>query len=140
MTRKILTVLALCFCTTIAAHSQVPPGRDPIGEALIPPDVVMGHQQALGLSDAQKNAIQIDMQNAQQRFTQLQWQLAGATEKLLKILKQNHVDQAKALSQLDTELNLEREIKHAQLTLMIQIKNELTSQQQAMARRFAGKS
>jgi len=138
MTPKIITtVLALWLCASVAAHAQATPGRDPMADALIPPDVVMAHQQALGLSEAQRNAIQADAQRAQQRFMSLQWRLAAATEKLVGQLNLSHVDQAKALSALDAVLNLEREIKHAQLTLMIQVKNELTPEQQAMAHRLA---
>jgi Spy/CpxP family protein refolding chaperone len=137
MTHKvIIAVLALWLCAANAARAQVTPGPDPIGAALIPPDVVMAHQQELDLSDAQRNAIQTDAQNAQQRFMSTQWQLAAASEKLAEMLKQTRIDQPKALAQLDAVLDLEREIKHTQLTLMIEVKNELTPQQQATARQF----
>ncbi|HEY5096295.1 MAG TPA: periplasmic heavy metal sensor [Candidatus Eremiobacteraceae bacterium] len=134
----IITVLALWLCAASAVHAQEPPGHDPIGDALIPPDIVMAHQQALGLSDAQRSAIQADAENAQQHFESAQWQLAAATEKLAAMLKQSHVDQTKALAQLDAVLNLERVIKHTQLTLMIEVKNELTPEQQVQARQFIG--
>lgn len=133
----IVAALALWLLAASAVYAADTAGGDPMGDALIPPDVVMAHQQALGLSDAQKNAIQASAQSAQQRFTHVQFQLAAATEKLVQMLKQNQVDQSKALAQLDAVLNLEREMKHAQLTLMIQVKNELTPEQQAMARQFA---
>jgi len=136
-TTILLTALALWLCATSVLRAQETT-RDPIGDALIPPEVVMSHQDALGLSDAQRSAIQADVQEAQSRFTRLQWQLAAATEKLAEILKQGRVDQAKALSQLDAVLALEREVKHTQLTLMIQVKNELTPEQQAKAQQFKG--
>jgi Spy/CpxP family protein refolding chaperone len=63
--------------------------------------------------------------------------LNAATEKLAGTLRQSHVDSTKAQAELDAVLDLEREIKHAQLTLMIQIKNQLTAEQQATARKFA---
>jgi hypothetical protein len=63
--------------------------------------------------------------------------LAAASEKLVSILKQSRVDQGQALAALDAVLNLERDVKHTQLTLMIQIKNELTASQQERARSFA---
>jgi Spy/CpxP family protein refolding chaperone len=137
MVRKILALAALVWMLAAgAACAQGPGGADPMAEALIPPDVIMEHQQALGLSDAQRKAIEADAQNAQQRFTQLQWRLAAATEKLADMLKQNHVDQAKAIAQLDAVLDVEREIKHTQLGLMIQVKNELSPDQQAMAHKL----
>jgi len=133
----IVAVLALSIAACPAAYAQTP-SPDPVAAALISPDVVMTHQDALGLSDAQRRAIQSDMQSAQQRFTQFQWQLAAATEKMVSLLKQGHVDQSKALAALDGVLKLEREVKRTQLTLMIEIKNELTADQQERARRLAG--
>jgi Spy/CpxP family protein refolding chaperone len=134
MARKaLITILALWLCTANAL-AQETSGSDPVGAALIPPDVVMSHQQELGLTDAQRVAIQADVENAQAHFTQTQWKLAAATEKLADILNHSRVDQSRALAQLDTVLDLERKVKHTQLTLMIEVKNELTSAQQAIAR------
>jgi len=133
LARIVAVALALELCAVRAALGDAPPGGDPVGNALIPPDVVMAHQQDLGLSDQQRAAIQADMQHAQQRFIQAQWQLAAAMEKLAAILRQPRIDESKAIGQLDLELGLEREIKQTQLLLMIQVKNELTPEQQAKA-------
>jgi hypothetical protein len=131
-----LMVVALWPCAGAPALGQSTPQSDPIGAALIPPDVVMAHQEALGLSDAQRKAIQADAQSAQQRFTSAQWQLSAATEKLATVLGAAHVDQDRALAALDAVLVFERELKHTQLTLMIEVKNELSADQQARARTF----
>ncbi len=137
---KWICVLMLCtlwLCAAAPVRGEGAPGNDPVAAALIPPEVVMAHQEALDLSDAQRRVIQSDAQNAQQRFTTLQWQLSAATEKLVALLAAAHVDQDRALAALDSVLALERELKHTQLTLMIQIKNELTADQQTRARALA---
>lgn len=132
----VITTLALMLCATSAVFAQPPASPDPVGDALIPPEIVMAHQDSLKLTDAQRNAIQSDAQSAQEHFLSEQWRLAAASEKLVALLKQSHIDQSKALAQLDAVLDLEREIKHTQLTLMIEIKNELTPDQQSMARQL----
>jgi Spy/CpxP family protein refolding chaperone len=137
--KALIAVIALWLCTA-SAQAQEPQGSDPIGAAVIPPDVVMSHQQELGLTDAQRNAIELDAQNAQQRFIPLQWQLSAATEKLAGLLGQTHVDESKALAQLNAVLDIERRIKRTQITLMIEVKNELTPDQQATAHRIAAAS
>lgn len=114
------------------ANQRVTP-NDPIGDALIPPDVIMSHQGELGLTDQQRKSIESDVTRAQQRFIQIQWQLSAAIEKLASTLSQPRVDQSKAMAQLDVELQLEREAKRTQLGMMIQVKNELTPDQQAKA-------
>jgi Spy/CpxP family protein refolding chaperone len=133
MRSKIIVMLGVLFlaATTIARADT--PNNDPIGAAMIPPEIVMGHQQELGLTDAQKTAIQGDVQQAQSRFTGLQWQLSAAVERLATILKQPHVNENDALAQLDREQSLERDIKRTQIQLMIRIKNELTPDQQTKA-------
>jgi Spy/CpxP family protein refolding chaperone len=135
----VLVLLAFSLCAQAPALGQSAPASDPIGAALIPPDVVMTHQDALGLSDAQRNAIQSDALSAQNKFASLQWQLSAATEKLATLLGSTHVEQDRALAALDAVLTLERELKHTQLTLMIQVKNELTPDQQSRARQLATK-
>jgi Spy/CpxP family protein refolding chaperone len=145
MARKIIVIAVTAWLFAVgAAYGQGPGGApgpgspDPMSQALVPPDVVMAHQQALDLTDAQTKVIESDVQAAQARFTRVQWQLAAATEKLVEMLKQPRVDQSKALAQLDAVLNLEREMKHTQLMLMIQVKNELTQDQQVKVRQFMG--
>jgi len=133
----VLMLVALWRCFGAPALAQNTPESDPIAATLIPPDVVMAHQEALGLTDAQRKAIQSDAQSAQLRFTTVQWQLSAATERLAAVLSAAHVDQGRALAALDAVLVLERELKHTQLTLMIQIKNELSADQQGRARAFA---
>jgi Spy/CpxP family protein refolding chaperone len=137
MARKALIFMITLWLCTASAQAQDASGGDPISGAVIPPDVVMSHQQEIGLSDAQRNAIQTDVQNAQEHFMPDQWKLAAATEKLGALLRASHVDEAKASAQLDRVLDIERRIKHTQIALMIEVKNELTPAQQAIAHGFA---
>ena len=47
-----------------------------------------------------------------------------------KLLQGTQVDEAQVLEEVDRILNLEREIKKAQISLMVRIKNTLTPAQQ----------
>lgn len=58
--KTILLAITLWACVSAFAYAQATPGRDPVAEALISPDIVMAHQEALGLSDAQRKTIQAD--------------------------------------------------------------------------------
>lgn len=111
--------------------AQQPPGPDPLTENLFPPELVMAHQKAIGLSDAQKTSIRAELLKAQTRFTELQWQLQDAMEGLLSLLKQPSADESEVMSQLDKVLTSEREIKRTQISLLVRIKNKLTPDQQA---------
>lgn len=128
----------LLFPLLLAA--QQPPGRDPIAENLFPPELVMSHQKAIGLDDTQKASIRGELLKAQTRFTELQWQLQDAMEALVSLLKQPAVDEPRILSQLDKVLNSERDIKRAQITLLVRIKNTLTPEQQARLQKLRAES
>ena len=118
---------------------QQPPD-DPMRNVMFPPDLVMQHQQDIGLNDEQKNALKTEVRQAQLRFTELQWTLQDEMDRLIGVLKASKVDEKEALAQLDKVLNGEREIKRAQFTLMIHVKNNLTPAQQSKLREIAEKA
>ena len=60
----------------------------------------------------------------------MQWDMQSEGEKLVKLLKAHPVDEPAVLAQVDQVLNREREIKKAQISLLIQIKNLLSEAQQ----------
>ena len=127
-------VVLLALGSALAQPAPQAPGPDPLGENLFSPELVMSHQEAIGLAPEQKTYIRDELRKAQLKFTDLQWQLQDAMEMQGSLLKQNSVEEAAVLAQLEKVLATEREIKRTQLSLMIRIKNKLTPQQQARLR------
>jgi Spy/CpxP family protein refolding chaperone len=127
-----LIVLVLLGGTSLSAQPRMMrPPVDPLGENLFPPELVMQHQQALELTEEQRNLIRGEIQNAQARFTEVQWQLHNEMETMASLVKQGRIDEQRTLIQLDKIVGLEREIKRTQLALLIRVKNSLTPEQQA---------
>jgi Spy/CpxP family protein refolding chaperone len=60
----------------------------------------------------------------------LQWKLSAEGEKMGRLLQGTQVDETAVLEEVDRILNLEREMKKAQISLMVRIKNTLTPEQQ----------
>ena len=106
------------------------PPRDPLGDAIFPPELVMQHQRELALTDEQKTFMRGEINRTTTRFNELQWQLQDAMEALHETMKANSVNEQLALSQLDKVLDSEREIKRSHMELAIRIKNKLTQEQQ----------
>lgn len=131
----IVGILLLSFSAAIARQQQ----PDPFAGNLFPPELIMQHQQTLGLSEEQKIFLKAELRKMQTRLTELQWELQDEVEKLAALMKQDPVDEAQALTQLDKVLNLEREIKRLHIGLLIRIKNKLTPEQQGRLREIAGK-
>jgi len=94
------------------------------------PELIMQHQGELGLTDAQRTTIAGAMKEAQGTVVDTQWKLSAEVEKLGKLLHEDRIDEPQALTQVDRVLSLEREMKRAQMTLMIRLKNALTPAQQ----------
>ena len=131
-------ILVLFFAMTVSAAAQQPQD-DPIGRNLFPPELVMNHQNEIGLSEEQRTAIRSLLQTAQSNFVGVQWRLQDETEKMTSMLRQRPIDESKVLAQSDIVMSLEREIKRTHLSLLIRIKNLLTEEQQSKLSAMRGR-
>ena len=140
MVNRIFVLPAAALLLAMFLAAQQPPGRDPVIENLFPPELVMSHQKAIELSDAQKAYIRSELLKAQTHFTELQWQLQDAMEGLVSLLKEPSTDESQVMNQLDKVLSSEREIKRTQIALLVRIKNKLTPDQQARLQKLRAES
>jgi Spy/CpxP family protein refolding chaperone len=124
-----------------AAYAQTPPAgaTDDIAQNLFAPEFVFKYRDAIGLDAAQSKSLKELVQKAEGRFLDLQWDMQGETGKLAQLLRLPRVDEAGALAQVDKVLGMEREVKRAQISLLIEIKNLLTPAQQQKLLDLRGK-
>ena len=135
--RSTACILLLVALSISSAGAETPsPGEDPLARYLFPPERVMGHAQEIGLDDAQRIAIRKEVQKAQSKFLDLQFDLQTETEKMTRLLQEKPVDEAKVLAQVDRILALEKDVKKTQIGLLVRIKNQLTASQQAKLAEF----
>jgi len=138
------SILAFAFVLSAATLGAqgVPPGQrapgppgpggpDDFGRNFYPPELVMQHQGEIGLQDSQRASLASAIQQAQSKFTDVQWKLSAEGEKMGKLLQPAQVDETQVLEEVDRILALEREMKRTQISLMVSIKNTLTPGQQA---------
>ena len=135
MIKRLALVIVAIFIAALAFAQQPQPpqqpGDDPIGRFLVPPDLIMAHSQELNLQEKQRAAIKAEVQKAQSKFIDAQWDMKEETEKMVRLLQQSPADEARILEQADKVMALEREIKKTQLALLIRIKNVLSAEQMA---------
>ena len=139
MKRALSVIVVLALLVVTGVQSQQPPGGpgspplpdDPLSRYLFPPELVMQQQQAIGLKPEQRTAITRAIKDFQGKVLDLQWQMQEETGRFGELLDKPLVDQAAALAQIDKVLAVEREVKRAHIGLLIQIKNQLTAEQQA---------
>ena len=132
MKSRIAILLLFCLAGPVGAWAQSPqPGEDPIAKNVFPPELVMKYSQEIGLDDRQRAALKDNIQGVQSKFLDFQWNLQEESQKLVRLLQAQPVNEAAVLAQVDKVLALEREIKRAQISLLVKIKNLLTEPQQA---------
>lgn len=119
-------LVLLLLILTPALYAQ----EDPFAEAFFPPELIMQNQQVLGLTAEQKSLLRSEVQKAQTRFTDLQWQMQDEMQRLTALARETPPSEEKILPQLDKVLNLEREIKRTHITLVVRMKRALTPEQQ----------
>src|ERR1700688_874537 len=115
MKARFLCACALLFLAAGAASGQQP-DQDPIGQSFFAPELVIQHQEAIGLSAEQKDYFKTEIRQAQLKFTELQWKLQDEMEKLVSLARQPRVDESQTLAQLEKRLAAEREITREQVT------------------------
>jgi Spy/CpxP family protein refolding chaperone len=138
---RLAACIFLLTTAVLALGQQQPaPGPDPLGDSLFPPEMLMQNQEALGLTQEQRDSLKAELRKAQTEFTEQQWRLQDEVEKLARLMKQARVDEAQALAQLDKVLQAEQSIKRAQISLLIRLKNQLTQEQQNLLQELRNKS
>ena len=136
MKRTLLVLTALLTFIGTAAWAQPPfisppPPDHPIWEHLIPPELVMSNQKAIGLTPQQQESIQAELNKAQPRFFDLMWRLSAEGEEMNSLLRQQPVNEEQALEQLNRIMKVENEIKRTHFPLLVRIRNILTPEQRA---------
>jgi Spy/CpxP family protein refolding chaperone len=105
-----------------------------IESRVFPPELVMEHQDELGITQVQREAIVKEVQKAQAEMVRLQWELQGAKEKLVKVLDAEHVDERASTEAAARIMEHESKVKASHLGMLVRVKNLLTGPQQAKLR------
>jgi Spy/CpxP family protein refolding chaperone len=136
-----LFVFGFASAISLSVSPAWPQAQDdnPLSRQLFPPEVIMKHAGEVDIDEEQRAAIKDAIQKAQGRFIEAQWELQAESEKMVRLLQARRVDEAAALAQADRVMDLERQIKKTQLSLLISLKNLLTDAQQAKLRQLRGR-
>ena len=129
--RVIPAALALFLLSGMAAATGPSPEEDQIAARVFPPELVMRHDDQIGLTDRQREAIKAEIQESQGKFIGYQWQMQKHAGRLVSLLEARPVDEGKVLSAADAVMRLEVDVKKTHLTMLVRIKNILTPDQQA---------
>jgi hypothetical protein len=126
-------LIAISFCAFVPAQAAGLDGeknnREVIMMGLYPPDIIMRHQQRLGITNDQRSSISKAVQKFQSEVAELQWTLQNEQQLLRQSFSGYSIATEEALAQAERVLGLESGFKLAHFRLLIAIKNELTEKQ-----------
>ena len=135
---RFIAAILLLAVTCIAlgaqpAHAQTPaiPGNPAteINQFFFHPRIVMAGADRIGLSRDQRQRLRELWEASQVQFRRQRFELGNAMTSIGALAVQHPVDEERILAQLDHVLDLEREIKRAQLLMLVRVKNLLTPDQ-----------
>ena len=132
--KPLLFLVGLAVANTSLAQVN-PTGtnmREALKLGLYPPDVIMRHQQTLGLSAEQRREMAQAVKQFQSDVAELQWALQSEQQALKQMLGAHPINADTASAQADRVLALENQFKSAHFRLLISIKNALAKEQIAM--------
>jgi Spy/CpxP family protein refolding chaperone len=135
---KFITFIALLTTVcTLSAADRPAAHADPLAGAFFAPEMVLQARDRIGLTQEQQEALRARMEKIQPRSDELRASLESEIAALAALAKQERVDEAALSAQLDKVLDVEREVKHLHVGLVVAIKNLLTREQQAQLREIA---
>ena len=139
--RLLVTMLLGCALTIAGAVQAQPEGadrtikhREILRMGLYPPDVIMRHQQRLGITGEQRETISAAVSKFQTDVAGLQWELQNEQQLLQQSLSGYRIETDEALARVEQVLQLESQFKLLHFELLIAIKNTLTEEQIDMIR------
>lgn len=133
--RILLAVALLLQAATSAAQAigsnmdNARSNRQVLAMGLYPPDVIMRHQQTLGITDEQRSAMLELVKAFQTEVAELQWNLRNEQQQVREAFQQNTIESAAVMPQVERMVQMESDFKLAHFQLLIAIKNELTDAQ-----------
>jgi len=124
-------LIALCAAFLLVFAAAESRAAESMIDGFFSPELIVKNHDQIGLTDDQGASLKTAFEDAQQRVQGLQQQMQQESKKLADLAKPEKVDEKAVVAQADKILDLEREIKHAQLSLLVVIKNTLTAGQQS---------
>ena len=122
--KKLTALAALIFMFNLTL------AQNDYQKELFTPEVVMKYQSKINLSEKQRSNIKDIHKNLSATFSNLKWDLSAEKETLNDLLKSSKINKKASLAQMEKVTALENQLKKMQLELLVNVKNELSEDQQ----------
>ena len=129
--KNLVPLLATCLVLLASVATAQGPGnqKDVFKGKLFPPNIILEHQDELGLSKEQFTAIRAAVVEVQSNVAEHEWDLREAYQRVLSDLDEAPINVDKVLDNVDAALRAENQVKKLQVTMLIKLRNLLTDEQ-----------
>ncbi len=124
-----LTGIFLVVLGSVAMAQGQGPQKDPFKGKLFAPNVILEHQDELGLSKEQFTAIRAAVVEVQGAVAEHEWDLREAYMQAMADLDESPVDENRVMESIQAALLAENEVKKLQVALLSNLRNLLTDEQ-----------
>jgi Spy/CpxP family protein refolding chaperone len=124
--RLLLALTAIL--TTPLLRAQTPPG-DPVGSKLFAPEFIGANAGTISLSESQQEKMRGIVEQAQARIVEFGTKVKAAADGFGKLIDGKDADISKAMAQFEKFQDAERDMKHAQLRLLLELREMLSEEQ-----------
>ncbi len=119
----------LFLLTSVAAAQGQGNQKDVFKGKLFPPNIILEHQDELGLSKEQFTAIRAAVVEVQSNVAGHEWDLREAYQRVLSDLDDSPIDENRVLENVDAAFRAENQVKKLQVAMLIKLRNLLTDEQ-----------
>ena len=129
--RKRLSFLLVCLSllSAVVMAQDIGAKKDVFKGKLFAPNIILEHQDELGLTKEQFTAIRAAVVEVQASVAGHEWDLREAYMQTLASLDDSPVDEDKVLRSVEAALLAENEVKKLQVAMLIRLRNLLTDEQ-----------
>ena len=124
-----LAGICLLLLTSVAAGQGQGGQKDVFKGKLFPPNIILEHQDELGLSKEQFTAIRVAVVEVQSNVAGHEWDLREAYQRVLSGLDDSPIDEDMVLENVEAALLAENQVKKMQVAMLIKLRNLLTYEQ-----------
>jgi hypothetical protein len=123
----LLVFLSLISSVVLA---EGPPGKKDVFKGkLFAPNIILEHQDELGLTKEQFTAIKTAVVEVQANIAEHEWDLREAYMQTLASLDESPIDEEKVLKSVEKALLAENQVKQLQVRMLIRLRMLLTDEQ-----------
>ena len=123
----LLVCLGLMSSAVLA--QGLPGKKDVFKGKLFAPNIILEHQDELGLTKDQFTAIKAAVVEVQASVAEHEWDLREAYMKTLASLDETPIDEEQVLENIDAALLAENQVKKLQVRMLIRLRKLLTEEQ-----------